>query len=102
MGAADHFVWPGSEPLMTGEAMSAGINHYKTDLREIFFTLFEQFGLGQVAGQAPFEAWGPDEAKAVLQETYRFSKEVLGPLNTSADREGCRVENGSVLTPKGF
>jgi len=82
--------------------MSAGINHYKTDLREIFFTLFEQFGFGQVAGQAPFEAWGPDEAKAVLQETYRFSKEVLGPLNTTADREGCRVENGTVLTPKGF
>ncbi len=82
--------------------MSAGINHYKTDLREIFFTLFEQFGLGQVAGQAPFEAWGPDEAKAVLQETYRFSREVLGPLNTTGDREGCRVENGSVLTPKGF
>ena len=82
--------------------MSAGINHYKTDLREIFFTLFEQFGLDQVVGQAPFEAWGPDEAKAVIQETYRFSKEVLGPLNTSADREGCRVENGSVITPKGF
>ncbi|HYH96289.1 acyl-CoA dehydrogenase [Hyalangium sp.] len=82
--------------------MSAGINHYKTDLREIFFTLFEQFGFGQVAGQAPFEAWGPDEARAVLQETYRFSKEVLGPLNTTADREGCRVEDGTVLTPKGF
>jgi len=82
--------------------MSAGINHYKTDLREIFFTLFEQFGFGQLVGQAPFEAWGPDEAKAVLEETYRFSKDVLGPLNASADREGCRVENGSVLTPKGF
>jgi alkylation response protein AidB-like acyl-CoA dehydrogenase len=82
--------------------MSAGINNYKTDLREIFFTLFEQFGFGQVAGQAPFDAWGPDEAKAVLEETYRFSKDVLGPLNASADREGCRVENGTVLTPKGF
>ncbi|SEU18352.1 acyl-CoA dehydrogenase [Stigmatella erecta] len=82
--------------------MSAGINHYKTDLREIFFTLFEQFGVGQLLGQAPFEAWGPDEAKAVLEATYRFAKEVLGPLNASADREGCRVENGSVLTPKGF
>jgi hypothetical protein len=82
--------------------MSAGINTYKTDLREIFFTLFEQFGLGQVAGQPPFENWGPDEAKAVLQETYRFAKEVLGPLNASADREGCRIENGGVVTPKGF
>lgn len=82
--------------------MSAGINTYKTDLREIFFTLFEQFGFGQVAGQVPFEAWGSDEAKAVLQETYRFAKEVLGPTNATADREGCRIENGSVKTPKGF
>jgi alkylation response protein AidB-like acyl-CoA dehydrogenase len=87
---------------MTGEAMSAGINTYKTDLREIFFTLFEQFGFEQVAGTAPFEAWGPEEAKAVLQETYRFSKEVLGPLNATGDREGCRIENGTVITPKGF
>jgi alkylation response protein AidB-like acyl-CoA dehydrogenase len=82
--------------------MSAGINTYKTDLREIFFTLFEQFGFGQVSGQAPYEAWGPDEAKAVLTETYRFAREVLGPLNSVGDREGCRVENGSVFTPTGF
>ena len=82
--------------------MSAGVNTYKTDLREIFFTLFEQFGFGQVAGQGPYEAWGSDEARAVLQETYRFCKEVLGPLNTSGDREGCRLENGAVITPKGF
>ncbi|ATB40617.1 acyl-CoA dehydrogenase [Cystobacter fuscus] len=82
--------------------MSAGINTYKIDLRELYFTLFEQFGFGQVAGQAPFDAWGPDEAKAVLEQTYRFAKDVLGPLNASGDREGCRVENGSVITPKGF
>ncbi|RUO87246.1 acyl-CoA dehydrogenase [Corallococcus sp. AB018] len=82
--------------------MSAGINTYKTDLREIFFTLFEQFGFGQVAGTAPYDAWGPDEAKAVLTETYRFAREVLGPLNSVGDREGCRLENGSVFTPKGF
>jgi hypothetical protein len=82
--------------------MSAGINTYKTDLRELFFTLFEQFGFSQVAGQGAFEAWGPDEARAVLQETYRFAREVLGPLNATGDREGCRLENGSVFTPKGF
>ena len=82
--------------------MSAGINTYKTDLREIFFTLFEQFGLGQVAGQAPYEAWGSDAARAVLTETYRVAREVLGPLNSVGDREGCRVENGAVYTPTGF
>ncbi|HET9451332.1 MAG TPA: acyl-CoA dehydrogenase [Aggregicoccus sp.] len=82
--------------------MSAGNNFYKNDLRELSFVLFEQFGFGQVAGSAPYEAWGPDEAKAVLQETYRFAREVLGPLNSTGDREGCRVEDGQVKTPKGF
>ena len=82
--------------------MSVGINTYKIDLREVFFTLFEQFRFGEVAGQAPFDAWGPDEAKAVVDATYRFAKEVLGPLNASGDREGCHIENGHLITPKGF
>jgi len=82
--------------------MAAGINRYKADLREMFFVLFEQFGFEQVAGKAPFEGWGRDEARAVLEETYRFAKEVLGPLNSSGDREGCRLENGRVITPAGF
>ncbi len=36
-------------------------NRYKADLREMRFLLFEQFKLGEVLGQAPFEAWGQDE-----------------------------------------
>jgi alkylation response protein AidB-like acyl-CoA dehydrogenase len=82
--------------------VSSGINWYKSDLRELFFVLFEQFGFSQVAGKAPFDGWGDDEAKAVLNETYRFAREVLGPLNTPADREGCKLEGGKVTTPKGF
>src|SRR3972149_7026381 len=82
--------------------MAAGVNRYKTDLREMFFTLFEQFGYGEVAGKKPYEAWGADEAKAVIDATYRFAREVGGTLNASADREGCRLEGGQVKTPKGF
>lgn len=82
--------------------MSNGINRYKADLRELSFVLFEQFGFDSLAGKAPFEAWGREEAKAVLSETYRFVKDVLGPLNATGDREGCRIENGQVVTPKGF
>src|SRR4051812_27510840 len=82
--------------------MSVVMNTYKTVLLEIFFTLLEQFGCGQAAVQRPYETWAADEAKAVLQETYRFAKEVLGPINSSGDREGCRIENGAVIPPKGF
>lgn len=80
----------------------ASPNRYRADLREIRFLLFEQFGLKELLGKAPFEAWGPDEISMVLDETYRFACEVLGPLNADGDRQGCRLDNGQVKTPEGF
>ena len=82
--------------------MAAGVNWYRADLRELSFVLFEQFRLGELLGKAPYAAWGVDEARAVLEATDRFAREVLGPLNASGDREGCRLEDGQVRTPKGF
>jgi len=80
----------------------AAQNRYRADLREVRFLLFEQFRLGDILGKAPFEAWGHDEASMVIDEAYKFACEVLGPLNAVGDREGCRIENGAVKTPKGF
>jgi len=77
-------------------------NWYKADLRELNFLIFEQFGLGDLLQKEPFEEWGPDEVKMVLDECYRFSTEILGPLNAVGDREGCRIEDGAVLTPEPF
>jgi alkylation response protein AidB-like acyl-CoA dehydrogenase len=82
--------------------MAGSINRYRADLRDISFVLFEQFKMGELLGRAPFEPWGTDEVNAVIKEGYRFSCEVTGPLAASADREGCRIERGRVLTPAGF
>jgi alkylation response protein AidB-like acyl-CoA dehydrogenase len=82
--------------------MNGGINWYQADLRDMQFVLFEQFRFGEIAGRPPFEGWGVDEAKAVLEETYRFAREELGTLNSAGDREGCRLEGGQVYTPKAF
>jgi alkylation response protein AidB-like acyl-CoA dehydrogenase len=77
-------------------------NRYRADLRELKFLLFEQFRLGEILGRAPFEAWGVEEVSMVLDETYKFACDVLGPLNAVGDRVGCRVEEGRVRTPPGF
>ena len=77
-------------------------NRYKADLREIRFLLFEQFRLGELLGQAPFEAWGQDEVNLILDSVYKFVCEVLGPLNQGGDRQGCRFEGGKVYAPDGF
>lgn len=78
------------------------INRYKADLREMNFLLFEQFRIQEILSKGAFEAWGEDEVKGVLQETYRFAREVAGPLNARADAEGCHLENGKVRAPAGF
>src|SRR4029078_9356822 len=75
---------------------------YKADLREFNFLLFEQFKLGEVMGKAPYEGWAEEDVRTSLAECYRFSREVLGPLNAVGDAEGCKLIDGVVVTPTGF
>ncbi|NQD59435.1 acyl-CoA dehydrogenase, partial [Pseudomonas sp. CM25] len=43
-----------------------------------------------------------DLAMQVLEQAARFSEQVLVPLNTTGDRQGCTLEHGNVRTPQGF
>lgn len=78
------------------------INYFKADLREISFVLFEHLKISELLGKAPYEEWGEDEAKMVIDEVYRFATNVTGPYNGIGDRQGCRLENGRVYVPEGF
>jgi len=78
------------------------INRYKADLREFTFLLFEQLGIAELLGKAPYDAWGEEEVKTSLAECYRFAREVLGPLNVVGDIQGCKLVDGRVITPDGF
>lgn len=82
--------------------MANGINRFQANLRDCFFALFEQFGFSELVGKPPFDSWGEAEARAMLEETYRFAREELGPLNSVGDREGCKLQDGQVKTPPGF
>ncbi len=82
--------------------MSQAQNRYKADLREFQFVLFEQLKVDELLGKEPFAAWGREEVLATLQMTYRFATEVSGPLNAVGDQQGCRIEDGRVITPEGF
>ncbi|MCL4141528.1 UNVERIFIED_CONTAM: hypothetical protein GTU68_067188 [Idotea baltica] len=43
-----------------------------------------------------------DFTDAVLTEAGKLASEVLAPLNTVGDKQGCTLENGVVRTPDGF
>ena len=82
--------------------MAQAINRYRADLRDFRFLFFEQFDLPAVLGKDPYGEWSPEECNMVLDEVYRFVCEVTGPLNGSGDEQGCRIEDGRVITPDGF
>ena len=82
--------------------MAQAINRYRADLRDFRFLFFEQFDLPAVLGKEPYAEWSSDECNMVLDEVYRFVCDVTGPLNGTGDAQGCRLEDGRVVTPDGF
>jgi hypothetical protein len=64
--------------------------------------VFEQFKIQDLLGKAPYANWGKDEVEAVLEEVYGWVQKHYGPYNATGDSEGCRVEDGQVITPTGF
>jgi alkylation response protein AidB-like acyl-CoA dehydrogenase len=77
--------------------------HYQAPLRDMQFILEHWLQSPQAWSQMPaFEALDLPLALQVLGEAGRFGADVLAPLNSSGDRQGCRFDNGRVSTPDGF
>lgn len=82
--------------------MAHQVNRYRCDLRDYRFLLFEQFRLQEILGKGIHEDWGEEEVTMVLSEVYKWSCDVLGPLNQLGDEQGCKLVDGKVTTPEGF
>jgi len=80
----------------------AAINFYKVDQRALEFTLYEHLGVEKLFEFPDYEHLSREECDAVIEQTIRFATEVTGPLNGPADRVGCTLEDGHVVTPRGF
>jgi len=78
------------------------MNSYKAplnDLSFIFNHLLDQEQLAQLPG---LEDLGVDLYESILDEAGKFATNVLDPINASGDREGLKIADGVVTTPKGF
>ncbi len=62
------------------------MSHYKSNLRDVEFNLFELFGRQDVLGTGPFEEIDLDTAKSILGEVDRLAREDLAASFDDADR----------------
>ncbi len=62
------------------------MSHYRHNLRDIEFNLFEMFGRDQVLGTAPFEDIDADTARETLREMARLATEDLAPSMIDSDQ----------------
>ncbi|GGV72557.1 MULTISPECIES: acyl-CoA dehydrogenase [Streptomyces] len=62
------------------------MGHYKSNLRDIEFNLFEVLGRDKVYGTGPFEEMDVETAKSVLEELTRLSENELAASFADADR----------------
>jgi predicted membrane-bound spermidine synthase len=75
---------------------------YAAPLNDMRFVLNRLAGLPEIATLPGFEDADPELVEAILIEAGRFAGEVLAPLNSTGDRQGCRWFDGKVATPDGF
>ncbi len=74
---------------------------YNPPVKEIEFLLNDVFNVSEqnIPGYADLT---DDFTSAILEEAGKISRDVMFPLNSVGDSEGCKHEDGKVTTPSGF
>ena len=75
---------------------------YRAPVDDFRFLFQEMLELEKHRDLPGFADLSPELVDDILSNAGKFCEEVLQPLNQSGDEEGCRFENGTVRTPKGF
>ncbi|GAA2215490.1 acyl-CoA dehydrogenase [Nonomuraea monospora] len=80
------------------------MGHYKSNVRDLEFNLFEVFGRGEILGTGPFAEVDEDVARSVLDEVNRLSTGVLADSFEEGDRHPPVFDaaTSTVKVPEGF
>ncbi|HEU5455089.1 MAG TPA: acyl-CoA dehydrogenase family protein, partial [Nocardioides sp.] len=62
------------------------MSHYKSNLRDIEFNLFEVLGRDEILGQGPFADVDGETARSILSEVDRLAREDLAASYEDSDR----------------
>jgi hypothetical protein len=63
------------------------MSHYKSNLRDLYFNLFEVFGADQLLGSEAYPDLDTDTARSILVEAERLAREDIAASYVSGDRE---------------
>jgi len=75
------------------------MTHYKSNLRDLEFNLFEVFGAERAFGQAPFDEIDVDTARDVLAEVNRMAREDLAASYVESDRNPPKFDPATNTAP---
>ncbi|MGI8874994.1 MAG: acyl-CoA dehydrogenase [Egibacteraceae bacterium] len=79
------------------------MSHYRSNLRDIEFNLFEVFGVDEFLGAGPYEQMDLDTARNVLSEVERLATGPFADGFVEGDRVPLRLdEDGNVAVPDGI
>jgi len=73
---------------------------YIADLRDIKFAFFEQLDLDKLLASEKYGDYTREDMDMILDEAYKFAREVLGPINAEMDRAHCKFDRGKVTVPE--
>jgi alkylation response protein AidB-like acyl-CoA dehydrogenase len=75
------------------------MSHYKSNLRDVEFNLFEYLKVGEHYGTAPFDAFDEDTARDALREVDRLAREDFAASFVDSDRIPLELVDGEVKLP---
>jgi acyl-CoA dehydrogenase len=78
------------------------MSDYRAPVKDMRFVMDELAGFKELSQLPGFEEATPDMADAILDESAKFTGEVLAPLNRTGDKEGCKLTPNGVTTPSGW
>ncbi|MGW2147286.1 acyl-CoA dehydrogenase [Nonomuraea bangladeshensis] len=80
------------------------MGHYKSNVRDLEFNLFEVFGRREILGAGPFAEVDEDVARSILEEVNRLATGVLADSFEEGDRTPPVFDpaTSSVTMPEGF
>ena len=80
------------------------MGHYKSNMRDLEFNLFEVFGADKTLGQGPYSNLDKDSARDILKEVQRLSENDLAASFVDGDRTppAFDKDTGDVTLPPSF